>query len=53
MAIFSFDASHTLGKVRAVDTRRVNVQVNTDEDLRRARVGQLVALALPLQLRNG
>ena len=47
MAIFSFDASHTLGKVRAVDTRRVNVQVNTDEDLRRARVGQLVALALP------
>jgi len=25
----------------------VNVQVNTDEDLRKARVGQLVALALP------
>jgi len=47
MAIFTFDASHSLGKVRAVDTRRVNVQVNTDEDLRKARVGQLVALALP------
>lgn len=47
MSIFSFDASHKLGNVRAVDTRRVNVQVNTDEDLRKARVGQLVALALP------
>jgi len=47
MAIFTFDASHSLGKVRAVDTRRVDVQVNSDEDLRKARVGQLVALALP------
>jgi len=47
MAIFTFDASHALGKVRAVDTRRVNVQVNSDEDLRKARVGQLVALSLP------
>lgn len=47
MAIFVFDSSHALGKVRAVDTRRINVQVNSDEDLRKARVGQLVALALP------
>ena len=47
MPIFMFDASHSLGKVRAVDTRRVNIQVNTDEDLRKARVGQLVALSLP------
>lgn len=47
MAIFTFDASHSLGRVRAVDTRRVNVQVNNDEDLRKARVGQLVALSLP------
>jgi len=47
MAIFTFDASHSLGKVRAVDTRRVNIQVNSDEDLRKARVGQLVALSLP------
>lgn len=47
MAIFAFDASHALGKVRAVDTRRVSIQVNSDEDLRKARVGQLVALALP------
>jgi len=47
MAIFKFDASHSLGRVRAVDTRRVSVQVNSDEDLRKARVGQLVALALP------
>lgn len=47
MSIFMFDASHALGKVRAVDTRRVAIQVNSDEDLRKARVGQLVALALP------
>jgi len=47
MAIFNFDVSYTIGKVRAVDTRRVNVQVNNDEDLRKARVGQLVALQLP------
>ncbi|MDR0719111.1 MAG: hypothetical protein LBF78_05700, partial [Treponema sp.] len=47
MAIFTFDASHLLGKVRSVDTKRVNVQVNSDEDLRKARVGQLVALSLP------
>lgn len=47
MAIFTFDASHVLGKVRAVDTRRVDVQVKNDEDLRKARVGQLVAIALP------
>jgi DNA helicase HerA-like ATPase len=47
MAIFTFDASHLLGKVRSVDTKRVNIQVNTDEDLRKARVGQLVALSLP------
>ena len=47
MAIFTFDTSHGLGKVRAVDTRRVDVQVNSDEDLRKARVGHLVAIALP------
>lgn len=47
MAIFAFDASHALGRVRAVDTRRVSIQVGSDEDLRKARVGQLVALALP------
>jgi len=47
MSFFKFDVSYTLGKVRAVDTRRVSLQVNTDEDLRKARVGQLVAVALP------
>lgn len=47
MPIFSFDTSHTLGSIRAVDTRRVDVQVNSDEDLRKARVGQLVAIELP------
>lgn len=47
MAIFTFDTSHALGKVRSVDTRRVEVQVSSDQDLRKARVGQLVALGLP------
>ena len=47
MNIFQFDKSDFLGKVRAVDTRRVDVQVNSDEDLRKARVWQLVAIALP------
>ena len=47
MAIFTFDASHLLGRVRAVDTRRIDVQVNSDEDLRKARVGQFVSIALP------
>lgn len=47
MPIFTFDASYLLGKVRSVDTRKVNVQVKSDEDLRKARVGQLVALDLP------
>lgn len=47
MAIFTFDASHCLGRVRAVDTRKVDIQVNSNEDLRKARVGQLVALSLP------
>lgn len=47
MAIFKFDSSYLIGKVRAVDTRKVSIQVNSDEDLRKARVGQLVALSLP------
>ena len=47
MTIFIFDASYTLGRVRSVDTRRVDIQVNSDEDLRKARVGQLVAISLP------
>ncbi len=47
MAIFTFDQSHYLGTVRAVDTRRVAVCVESDEDLRKARVGQLAALQLP------
>lgn len=47
MAIFSFDPSDTLGSVRGVDTRRVLIYVESDENLRKARVGQLVSLALP------
>lgn len=46
MAIFTFDESHVLGRVREVDTRKVSILVNCDEDLRKARVGQLVALHL-------
>lgn len=47
MTIFTFDTADSLGNVRAVDTRRIDVQVNSDEDLRKARVGQLVAVGLP------
>ena len=47
MPMFIFDSSHNLGRVRSVDTRRVEVQVNSDEDLRKARVGHLVAIELP------
>lgn len=45
MALFEFkDSSALLGTVREVDTRKVSIQVNSDEDLRKAKVGQLVAL---------
>ncbi len=47
MSVFAFGTSDFLGNVRYVDTRRVNVHVPADEDLRKARVGQLVALSLP------
>jgi DNA helicase HerA-like ATPase len=47
MSLFTFDPSHAIGRVRAVDTRTVTVQVNSDADLRKARVGHLVALPLP------
>lgn len=48
MPLFKFeDKSFFLGKVREVDTRKVSVHVQTDEDLRKAQVGQLVALEFP------
>ncbi|MBU4304545.1 MAG: ATP-binding protein [Candidatus Omnitrophica bacterium] len=46
MAILEFDESSTLGTVREVDTRKVSVLVEKDEDLKKARVGQLVAIEL-------
>jgi phosphoglycolate phosphatase-like HAD superfamily hydrolase len=46
MAGFKFDKSSMLGTVREVDTRKVSVLVENDEDLRKARVGQLVAVEL-------
>jgi hypothetical protein len=47
MALFEFkDDSLLLGTVREVDTRKVSIFVPTDEDLRKAKVGQLVCLAL-------
>lgn len=47
MATFKFDESHLLGNVRDVDTRKVSILVESSEDLRKARVGQLVAIRLP------
>ncbi|MCK4823584.1 ATP-binding protein [bacterium] len=46
MAGFKFDVFSKLGTVREVDTRKVSVLVENDEDLRKARVGQLVAIEL-------
>ncbi|HHP2613560.1 TPA: ATP-binding protein [Enterobacter roggenkampii] len=47
MALFTFnDDSYILGNIREVDTRKVTILVNTDKDLRKARVGQLVAVQL-------
>lgn len=46
MAIFEFDESYLIGRVREVDTRKVSISVNTDSDLRKARVSQLVSMRL-------
>lgn len=47
MALFEFnDDSYALGNIREVDTRKVTVLVSSDKDLRKARVGQLVAVQL-------
>ena len=47
MAIFDFDlATSLIGTVRDVDTRKVSVHVKSDEDLRKAKVGQLVCLEI-------
>ena len=46
MERFEFDISDKLGTVREVDTRKVSVLVENDDDLRKARVGQLVAIDL-------
>lgn len=46
MAKFEFDSSAKLGTVREVDTRKVSILVENDEDLRKARVGQLVVIDL-------
>ena len=48
MPLFNFeeDNAYYLGSVREVDTRRVMVHVSTNENLRKAKVGQLVCLKL-------
>lgn len=47
MAIFNFDNTDALiGTVREVDTRKVSIHVRSDEDLRKAKVGQLVCLEI-------
>lgn len=38
MAVFTFDQSYALGRVRAVDTRRVSIQVDKDHFAFRARL---------------
>ena len=47
MPLFSFDGSHVLGNVREVDTRKVSIMVRSNEDLRKAHVGHLVAMRAP------
>lgn len=47
MALFNFNDDDQFGKVRSVDTRRIVVQVVSDEALRLARVGQLATIRLP------
>lgn len=45
MAIFKFNETESLlGTVRDVDTRKVSIHVKSDEDLRKAKVGQLICL---------
>lgn len=47
MALFTFnDDSYTLGHIREVNTRKITILVNSDKDLRKARVGQLVTVQL-------
>ncbi|MBP2844935.1 hypothetical protein DFO54_108162 [Erwinia sp. AG740] len=47
MALFTFNGdSYILGNIREVDTRKVTILVNSDKDLRKARVGQLVTVQL-------
>lgn len=47
MALFKFDDdSYKLGNIREVDTRKITILVNSDKDLRKARVGQLVTVQL-------
>lgn len=47
MALFTFeDDGYTLGNIREVDTRKITILVNSDSDLRKARVGQLITVPL-------
>lgn len=47
MALLNFERDSYLGRVREVDTRKVTLEVENDEDLQKAQVGQLVALQCP------
>ncbi len=47
MALFNFEKDSYLGRVREVDTRKVTLEVENDEDLQKAQVGQLAALQCP------
>lgn len=46
MAVFKFDKFYELGTVREVGARKVSILVENNEDLKKARVGQLVAVEL-------
>lgn len=47
MSLFNFAENELFGRVRSVDTRRAVIQVESDEALRKARVGQLATIRLP------
>ena len=44
MPLFAFDRSFFLGVISRVDTRKVIIRVEDDDDLRKARVGRLLAV---------
>lgn len=46
-SLFNFDESSALGTIREIDNRRALIWVKNNEDLSKAKVGQLIAVKLP------